>query len=237
MSNTKKTNRATIIVGLIFASPFIGTFLVFAFAGIAFIYDAGGGGAVVTLGLGLVSTIALFKMYNLYKTVIVSKNEAEHALESINIQLRARLDTIPNLFKTANHYLEKEKEILTEITKIREHTTPSSITEKDSIRQSIDDAKKVDLGVAQIKARLEQYPELRSVELFQNSMKSLERIEGDIAASRRLYNMTAKDMNILFDTFPSSFIVSLLKYPRLDYYSDPDISAISKPIDVSEYNR
>ena len=67
----------------------------------------------------IVAGVVLLILYVLYVKVISSKNRALEALSSIDVQLRKRYDLLPNLLKLAQRYMDHERELLAEVTKLR----------------------------------------------------------------------------------------------------------------------
>jgi len=57
--------------------------------------------------------------YAVYTSVIQAKNYADTQLSNIDIQLRRRLDTIPNLLKTARKFMTHEQDLIKEVTELR----------------------------------------------------------------------------------------------------------------------
>ncbi|PWG74223.1 LemA family protein, partial [Enterococcus hirae] len=58
-------------------------------------------------------------LYWLYVKVISTRNRALEALSSIDVQLRKRYDLLPNLLKLAQRYMDHERELLEDVTKLR----------------------------------------------------------------------------------------------------------------------
>ena len=56
-----------------------------------------------------VTVFVLIVLYLLYNRLIKSRNMAQAALSSIEIQLRKRYDLIPNVLSIAKKYMEHEK--------------------------------------------------------------------------------------------------------------------------------
>ncbi|MCP4354707.1 MAG: LemA family protein [Proteobacteria bacterium] len=58
-------------------------------------------------------------IYLWYTSIIKRRNSAEEAFSGIDVQLKKRTDLIPNILKIAQKFMEHEKSLLTEITKLR----------------------------------------------------------------------------------------------------------------------
>ena len=55
----------------------------------------------------------------MYVAVIQKKNKVLEAFSSIDVQLKKRYDLIPNILTLANKFMEHEKGLMEEITKLR----------------------------------------------------------------------------------------------------------------------
>ena len=75
-------------------------------------------GDLIWIILILAIVIAVF-IYSLYVSVIKSKNNLKEALSDVDVQLKKRLDLIPNLLKAAAKYMEHEKTIFDQVVKAR----------------------------------------------------------------------------------------------------------------------
>lgn len=60
----------------------------------------------------------------------------------------------------------------------------------------------------------EQYPELKANQNFLQLQDQLSLIESDIEKSRRYYNGTVRENNILVDTFPSNIIAGMFRFTK-----------------------
>ncbi len=64
----------------------------------------------------------------------------------------------------------------------------------------------------------EQYPELKANENFLSLQKELSVVESDIEKSRRYYNGTTRDYNILIDSFPSNIIAGMTNFSKAEFF-------------------
>ncbi|MEA4979196.1 MAG: LemA family protein, partial [Petrimonas sp.] len=59
-----------------------------------------------------------------------------------------------------------------------------------------------------------QYPELKANENFIQLQNQLSIIESDIEKSRRYYNGSVREKNIVIDTFPSNIIAGMFNFTK-----------------------
>ena len=78
--------------------------------------------------IGLIVLAVVF-LYPVYTSVIKKKNKVKEAFSSINVQLKKRYDLIPNILTIANKFMEHEKGLMEEVTKLR--TEALSVPDSD----------------------------------------------------------------------------------------------------------
>ena len=67
----------------------------------------------------IIILIIIVGSYRLYVSVIQKKNKVQEAFSCVDVQLKKRYDLIPNILTIASKYMEHEKSILEEVTKLR----------------------------------------------------------------------------------------------------------------------
>ena len=155
-------------------------------------------GLIVLLGLA-------FVIYLVYVSVIQKKNNLLEALSGIDVQLKMRLDLIPNMLKTASKYMEHEKKIFDEVVKVRE-----SVLNASNYNDKFKAENKLSEAISVFNARAEAYPELKSDKAMNKAQDALLNVEEHIAAARRFYNSAVKEYKNALEIFPSSLIASML---------------------------
>ena len=102
------------------------------------------------------------RLYLWYATIITRRNKVREALSSVDVHLNQRHDLIPNIVSLAGRFMEHERALLTDVTRLREEarqTTPATPAEA-SKRFALEG----ELGqrVGQLLVGMEAYPELKS---------------------------------------------------------------------------
>ena len=64
---------------------------------------------------------------------------------------------------------------------------------------------------------VEQYPELKASELYQNAQAGQTEYEENVRMSRMVYNDTATKMNRMVRQWPSSIVAQMLHFDVKDY--------------------
>jgi len=123
--------------------------------------------------------------------------DINQAASNIEIQYTQRCATLTKLVGAVQSSIKFEKDTLTEVTSLRSQKfTPSNIGENIS---------RLDAVGSKINAVLEQYPNLKSVDLVSELMANSDYQEREIAASKRIYNSLVTDFNRKIVIFPYEF--------------------------------
>ncbi len=74
--------------------------------------------------------IAIVLMYN---SLVAKKNQVDNIFASVDTQLKKRYDLIPNLVASVSKYMEHERSILEDITKLRSDANKSNISNEEKM--------------------------------------------------------------------------------------------------------
>lgn len=187
-------------------------------------------------GLAILGGICVFfaiVFYMMYVSLVQSKNSVETGLSNIDIQLRRRLDTIPNLLKIAQKFMTHEKDLITEVTELRSQALSTPC--KENPEKGFEINSKLGSKMGSLMVSVESYPELKSDSTVEKAMHELSLVEEDISSSRRLYNGEVLSFNNKIDIFPYSTIASMLSLKRAVPYEDAEQEKIAKSIDASDF--
>ena len=141
----------------------------------------------------------------------------QHLRESwsdIDVELKRRYELIPNLVATVKGYADHERDLLERVVSLRNAALASQGTPTS---QAADETQLM-LGVKQLFAVAEAYPELKADEHFRGLQKELALTEDRIAASRRFYNANVRTLSVLRESFPTSLIGSMLGVAEPSYF-------------------
>jgi len=159
----------------------------------------------------LVVGIILVLMYN---SLVSKKNQVENIFASVDTQLKKRYDLIPNLVASVSKYMEHEKSLLTEITKLRAEANKPNISNEHKIALDA----KVTSALGSIMIAVENYPDLKANENVMHLQRSLNEVEEQIAASRRAYNQAVTDYNNAIEMIPTNMMASAMNYKRKEVF-------------------
>lgn len=159
--------------------------------------------------------IAIIYAVILYNRIIIADNRIKNADKQILVQLNRRFDLIPNLVKTVQKYMAYEAEVLEKIAQTRGGNTPI-LWEKSS---SGDEFRK---ALANIYARVENYPELKADKQIAALNEELVSTENRVAFARQHFNDAVNFYNNLIGQFPSNFIAAKFNFQEKEYLNLPE---------------
>lgn len=169
---------------------------------------------LIILAILAVAVIYVIGVYNGLSRMGVRIQEA---WSQIDVQLKRRVDLIPNLVETVKGYASHEKELFENVTKARSALisarTPEEAGQAD---QSLMTA------VGRLFAVAEAYPELKAQEGFVNLQRELSDTENKIAYSRQFYNSVVRDYNARIVVFPSNIIAGMFGFTQKEFFEAAD---------------
>ncbi|MFA5454371.1 MAG: LemA family protein [Sulfurimonas sp.] len=173
----------------------------------------------------VVIALVLVLMYN---SLVAKKNQVENIFASVDTVLKKRYDLIPNLVASVSKYMEHEKSLLEEVTKLRAEATKPDISDAHKIALDA----KISSALGSIMVAVEAYPELKANENVMHLQHTLNEVEEQISAARRAYNQSVTDYNNAIEMLPTSFMASLMNYRRKQVFEIVDNER--KNVDVKE---
>jgi LemA protein len=165
----------------------------------------------VILGIVVLLVILVIVTYN---GLIRSRNQVENSWAQIDVQLKRRIDLIPNLVETVKGYAAHEKETLDAVVRARNAAIAAPA---DPHAQAAADSQ-VTGALRQLFALSEAYPDLKANQNFLALQEELTATEGRVAYARQFYNDTVLNYNNRIQAFPTVIFANLLKFDKREYF-------------------
>ncbi len=157
---------------------------------------------IAGIAIGIIAIVigVLYSMYFSGFNAAQAKDENVKRLAGdIDAQLQRRYDLIPNLVNSVRGYLQFERDVLEEVTRLRSQwQTASDPNERVQLSNQIEQA------LSKIILTYEAYPELKSDQIVVRLMDELAGTENRIAVARTYYNDGVRDFNTNLRTFPNN---------------------------------
>src|ERR1035437_9766104 len=145
--------------------------------------------------LGVIVVLALF-LWMVYNSLITLRVRVDEAWSDITVQLKRRLDLIPNLVETVKGYAAHESGVFTAVTEARANAlNAKGVKETAAAENQFEGALKSLFAVA------EAYPDLKANQNFLELQQELVDTEDKIQSARRFYNTNVRDLNIAVQSF------------------------------------
>ncbi len=155
-----------------------------------------------------------------YNGLIRRRNEVENSWAQIDVQLKRRIELIPNLVETVKGYAAHERETLDAVIKARNAAMAAPST---PAAQAAADGQMA-AALRQVFALSEAYPDLKANTNFLALQEELSATEGRVAYARQYYNDSVLAYNNKLDSFPTMYVARQMKFARREYFESDEAS-------------
>ena len=146
------------------------------------------------------------------------------------MQLKRRIDLIPNLVEAVKGYAKHEKDVFKEFTKAR----TAMINSGNDVVVNAKADNMMQAALKSIFAVAEAYPDLKASTNFQDLQAELVDTEDKIQATRRFYNAAVRQLNTKIKVFPTVIFAGILGFTERDFFEldAAEQERADKPVDV-----
>lgn len=178
--------------------------------------------------VAVVVILAIF-MWATYNGLVTLRNRVDEAWSDITVQLKRRLDLIPNLIESVKGYASHEKEVFQKVTEAR-----SNAMNAQGVKETAEAENMFEGALKSLFAVSEAYPQLRATENFQQLQAELVDTEDKIQASRRFYNGGVRDLNTKIQLFPNNLFAGMFGFKEREFFEleEDQMAKAEKPVDV-----
>ena len=178
--------------------------------------------------IAVIVVIALF-VWATYNSLVTLRVRVDEAWSDINVQLKRRLDLIPNLVETVKGYAAHESGVFTAVTEAR-----SNVMNAKGVKETAAAENQFEGALKSLFAVAEAYPDLKANENFVELQRELVDTEDKIQASRRFYNSGVTGLNTKVQTFPVNIVASIFKFVNRDFFDvdETEREVANKPTEV-----
>lgn len=149
----------------------------------------------------------------IFNRLVRDRNRVRTAWSDIDVQLKRRHDLIPKLVSAVDAYARHERATLTTLTVLRSRTQQ---TDGATARGEVE--AQIGIGLRQLVALAEAYPELKADENFLQLQGELTEVENQIQYARRFYNGSVRNFNIRIASFPDLLLARLCGYTAQAFF-------------------
>ncbi len=161
----------------------------------------------VLLGLAFVALVYAIVLYN---GLVQVKHNVSKAWANIDVLLRQRHEELPKLVETCKQYMQFEQETLEKVMQARARVSAAREAHDLAALGQAEGALR--LGLGNLFALAEAYPELKANQTFQHLQTRISGLENAIADRREFYNETVNINNVRIEQFPEVIIARLFGF-------------------------
>lgn len=186
------------------------------------------GTLIIVIVVALVVIVGGF-LWATYNGLITLRNRVDEAWSDITVQLKRRLDLIPNLVETVKGYAAHESGVFEEVTKAR-----ANALNAQGVKGTAEAENMFEGALKSLFAVAENYPDLKANQNFLDLQQQLVDTEDKIQASRRFYNGGVRDLNTKIEIFPNNIFAGALGFKKREFFEleEAEQKEAEKPVDV-----
>ena len=181
--------------------------------------------------LWLIVVAALAGVYFWYATIISRRNKVNEAMSSVDVHLNQRHDLIPNIVKLAGRFMEHERELLTEVTRLREEARRPIGSTAREVGNRFEVEGELGQRVGQLLVSMEAYPQLKSDRPLVEAQQTWTETEAQITAARRFYNAAVNQLNNAIQIFPGPIIAAIAGVQAMPFFEAPAAARVAPSVD------
>ena len=159
--------------------------------------------------VGLLAAAAVYGVL-IYNNLVSLKHSVAKAWANIDVLLKQRHDELPKLVETCKRYMAYEQETLEKVLRARSAVAAArELRDVPALGHAEDQLR---LGLGQLYAVAEAYPELKANESFQHLEARITGLENALADRREFYNESVNLNNVRIEQFPDVLLARNFKF-------------------------
>lgn len=172
--------------------------------------------------LGLFLLISGCSALNTYNGMVSLGEDVTGKWSQVENVYQRRSDLIPNLVNTVKAEANFEKSTLTAVVEARASATqvkidPTNIT-AESLKEFESAQGQLGTTLSRLLMTVEQYPDLKSNQAFNDLMTQLEGAENRITVERREFNISVQEYNKYIKRFPANMWAGIFGFESKVYF-------------------
>ena len=166
---------------------------------------------LILLGVGLL--VLVFYGIAIYNNLVGLKHNVAKAWSNIDVLLKQRHDELPKLVEVCKQYMGYEQEALQRVMQARSRVAQAR--EGGDLATLGQAETQLRLGLGNLFALAEAYPELKANTQFQHLPERITSLENAIADRREYYNESVNRNNVRIEQFPDLLIARWFRFGPL----------------------
>lgn len=177
---------------------------------------------ITLIGIVVIAAIAFFTLKGPYNNMVDLDETVNGEWSQVEDQYQRRHDLIGNLVETVKGYANTEERILVQVTEARaaamaamQGTGPDGGPDIAAITQT---QGRLSGAMRGMFGYTENYPELKSSQLFSDLQAQLEGTENRISTARVRFNDSVQAYNKVVRKFPNNMIAGMFDFNEREYF-------------------
>ena len=174
--------------------------------------------------LAVVAILVIWAV-SVYNGLVTMDENVSGQWANVETQYQRRADLIPNLVNTVKGYASHEKETLEGVVEARSKATQIKVDAEGLTPEKLAEYQKAQGAVTSALGKLlaitENYPDLKANQNFLQLQNELSDIENKLAAVRRFFNSTTRELNNAVQTFPSNLFAGMFGFKKEPMFEIP----------------
>ena len=164
-----------------------------------------------------------------YNGFVRQDENVNRAWANVETVLQRRYDLIPNLVNTVKGFAEHEKELLTEVTRLRSQWGAAKAS--GDTAQSVKTAGMLEGALGRLMVVVEKYPDLKANQNFLALQEELAGTENRISVERRRYNDSVATYNQTIRNFPGNLLANMMGFERKEAFESAPEAATAPVVE------
>lgn len=163
-----------------------------------------------------------------FNHLVTLKHNVKKAWSNIDVLLKQRHEELPKLVETCRQYMQFEQQTLEKVMQAR--AAVSQAQAQGDIGALGMAETEMRLGLGNLFAVAEAYPDLKANESFQHLQQRISGLENTIADRREFYNESVNINNIQIEQFPDLIIAGLFRFKAYELLEFNDTETVDVDI-------
>lgn len=162
---------------------------------------------------GIIAVVMVYFIV-IYNNLVSLKHGVSKAWANIDVLLKQRHDELPKLVETCKQYMGYEQETLEKVMQARNAVYAANQSHDLAALGAAES--QLRLGMGQLFAVAEEYPDLKANDSFQHLQSRISDIANAIADRREFYNEAVNNNNVRIEQFPDVIVARVMNFKSAD---------------------
>ena len=185
--------------------------------------------------LTVLAALATLSLTNCgYNAIQQNDEQVKSAWSEVVNQYQRRADLVPNLVNSVKGFAQQEKDVLLGVTNARARVGsvqagPDVVNDPAALQKFQAAQGELSSALSRLLVVTENYPQLKSDQLFRDLMAQLEGTENRITVARNRYIQAVQEYNVLCRSFPTNLTAMAFHYQPKPNFTVQNEQEISTP--------